>query len=286
MNVPVSKYLMVEREKTKINAKAMQLNFSLPSMDDMAAFVKDPSLAQKDLLSKYIEYYQKMLLASPAIPEVYGMLGFCYYYSGDMKNSQEYYQKAVSMSPQFFWFQYDLGVVYFEQKNYSEAVKALNNAINLPFLANLKMTSQSRVFRQIFFPKNISDEYKPESATIIAYQDCHLLAALSAYMIGDYKTMHQMTLKAVKSNFDHRAAYTFLLGVAAFELKHFSDAVVVLKRALMMDAHVKAVQNFFDAAQKAVGSDLGKGKDMEAVPGAGDDFWGLMPDRFVRVRVF
>ena len=82
--------------------KIRVLNRIVPySFSQLAVVEKvNPGLPQE--LSSYIHFYQKVVGYFPDQADAYGMLGFCYYYSGLNDKAIESYQKAIEQKSDFF----------------------------------------------------------------------------------------------------------------------------------------------------------------------------------------
>jgi len=75
----------------------------------------------------------------------YGMLGFCYYHLGKHKEAVSFYRKALEINPYFFWFHYNLGVVYFKKGQYEQAAVSFKKAQDTVPKHNLKFIRASKV---------------------------------------------------------------------------------------------------------------------------------------------
>jgi tetratricopeptide (TPR) repeat protein len=99
-------------------------------------------------LKVYEVYFQKVNdQFKGSLPDVNGMVGYCAYYRGDLKKSVESYQKALSINPHFFWYYYNLAVIYFQQKNYKDSQAMIDQALKLDLRETLfSIMSSSKVY--------------------------------------------------------------------------------------------------------------------------------------------
>ena len=83
----------------------------------------------QEVLLKYIRYYHLVDEIIPNRDDVQSMLGFCYYYAGNLKKAIKFYRKAISLNPNYFYNYYNLGLIYYQQDDQKNAqmffVKAL-----------------------------------------------------------------------------------------------------------------------------------------------------------------
>ena len=100
-------------------------------------------------LKPYIQYYDRVVSYMPSSAEAQAMAGFCQYYMGNKTQSAEHYLKAMSLDPEYFWYAYNLGVIFFEDKKYEEAASWFYKAISLKEDQVYKVLSTSRIYQQI-----------------------------------------------------------------------------------------------------------------------------------------
>ena len=147
------KKLILERQRTKTKALAMQLTFYEPSFADLKSIITTGVWPKADNLVKYRDYYQKAVLWFPQISELWEILGVLYYQMGDKQKSADCFVLAIQKQPQFFWDYYNLGVILYADKQYSLATDEFRKALACPFDLNLKFIANSSIYLQIFWPQ-------------------------------------------------------------------------------------------------------------------------------------
>ena len=172
---PVFSSIIKDRELTKLRAKAMALSFSQPSFEHLVRFLRIKEALTEDLWQEYMDYYAKVVRDFPRIAEAYGMLGFCSFHLGKMDVAIFYYQQATRLNPQFFWYLYNLGVLYYKNFNEKEARESFLKAFNTDAELNLKLIYSSRLYQQIFWPEKNFGGYSVEKNLQAGYQTCEQL---------------------------------------------------------------------------------------------------------------
>jgi len=124
---------------------------------------KGPNLMKID---DYVHYYEELAGLMTKRAEVFGMLGYCYFVAGDIEKSMAAYQKALMLTPNFITFNYNLGLIYMRDGNYTEGMKqSLKSNIGLPnphFLTvyeSLPMAVITIVINEKFISWKISFEF-------------------------------------------------------------------------------------------------------------------------------
>ena len=97
-----------------------------------------------------MDYYQKIVQIAPATAEAQGILGFCYQVLGQQETAKIFYQKALVLRPQFFWFNYNLALLYAQDKEYLKAIELLKPVLSVKINDHLEFIYGSGIYRQIF----------------------------------------------------------------------------------------------------------------------------------------
>ena len=166
-------HVIIDYDKIKFGLGLRQLNFMMPnSYQELLEVENLHQQAKIERFQKYIDFYAKVVELLPQKAEAYGMLGFCYYYLGDVKSALQAFEEAHRVNPKFFWFSYNLGAIYFNLKDYPKAQEyfkqAVGNDINLSYSYILNS-------REIYMPilKTFEKpEKEAESRLIQAYYFC------------------------------------------------------------------------------------------------------------------
>ena len=129
-------------------------------------------------LEAYAFYYQKVTEYIPNRADAYGLLGFCYYHLDKKKEAIESYEKAIAINPNFFWFRYNLSMIYFKAGQYKEAYEVLKKAVKTSPQATLKYIQWSK---RIYIPLIVLQTrlgYSVEKDLQQSYRDCYKRLAM------------------------------------------------------------------------------------------------------------
>ena len=80
-------------------------------------------------IKPFLYYYEKVVQYRPQRVDALGMSGFCYYWLGDRARAKARYQDASRKFPAFFWFSYNLGLLYWMDGQYAQARAAFAQAL-------------------------------------------------------------------------------------------------------------------------------------------------------------
>ena len=110
---------------SRVNHLAMPLDYLLDFSAGEAPFDHEKFIDQ-------LLYYQAIDRNNPGkrLPDLYGLIGFCYFYLQDLDKAEHYYEKAVLGNKNFFWNQHNLAVVYYLKGKYALAARHAQAALS------------------------------------------------------------------------------------------------------------------------------------------------------------
>ena len=108
-------------------------------------------IVDKPDIKKYLKFYKKVAVYMPDRADANGLIGFCYYKIGQNEKAIAYYQKAIQLNPNFFWFYHNLGVIFFKNKEYDKAANAFAKAVQTDTNKSLMyIHSSQRIYIPIY----------------------------------------------------------------------------------------------------------------------------------------
>jgi len=179
-------YMLLDREKYQEGVMVRTLNDMMP---ESYTHLIDVSYGivplDQEQWQKYSNYYEKVVQFNPDMTEAYGVLGFCYYQLGDYERTIVAYKKAISLNKYFFWFPYNLGIIYLKTGQYNQARESFKAAMaTRPEHALLFIQSSKWIYPPIIgalvknFRVSITEQLK------MAYYDCKRLLILTEKSIS------------------------------------------------------------------------------------------------------
>lgn len=183
MRLPFMLNLIVERDELQARSKLVTLNYYIPEFEYLADFIIRPQ-KQFDLprltgFGGYLPYYQKAVETLPLEPHAHAMLGFCYYYKGDLSRALQEYQKAISLNPYFFWFHYNKGILLLKDKKYELAKESFQKALATNPDSVFRMILSSKIYQQIIFSSSANMSALLVERLKSGYADCYRLLTLT-----------------------------------------------------------------------------------------------------------
>ncbi len=124
-------YMLLDREKYQEGVMVRTLNDMMPeSYEHLIDVSYGITPLDKEQWQKYIDYYKKIVQYYPDKSEAHGLLGFCYYQSGNYERAIAEYKEAISLNKYFFWFPYNLGIIYLKTGQYDQAKEFFKVAVS------------------------------------------------------------------------------------------------------------------------------------------------------------
>ena len=156
--VPFIAEIIREHNLVIEKAKVMTISYYFPHFPYFAQIVEGAQKPNEELMDGYHfgkpyifhMYYQKAAELFPKNEDAYVLLGYTEYYQKSINDALRDYQKSIELNPYFFWSYYNLGVIYFQQKDYMKSVWMFTRALSLNHTMTLEILHQSGLYRQIW----------------------------------------------------------------------------------------------------------------------------------------
>lgn len=105
------------------------------------------------------EYHSRLIKLLPNETLSYGALGYVYHKLGQTQRSISAYEKAVQYNPDLFGYQFNLGLLYYQEGRFDEALKVLKKALKTS--PNPSIVHHKKIASQLF-PKNFQGAWVNE----------------------------------------------------------------------------------------------------------------------------
>lgn len=237
-------YIATHYEKIIFDHKIERLNVLIPgSFAHLIDIVRNKAPVNPRQLQEDIRFYEKLVEYFPDHSDAWGMLGFCYYHLGNTASALNSYEKAISYSPENFWFHYNAGVILFEKGQYFEATRFLQKAIAVNAKKTVDFLSIRRPIYELILKED--PEFAKEMIIRLArgYRDSYRMLVVSCSQLRNYKSLVGYASKAIELNVGSKEDFYYYIGFAYFQSKRYKEASVYLEEAL------KITPNFMEAAQ-------------------------------------
>ncbi len=192
---------VIDYKKIRLQDHINKLNAIKPaSFRFLIEFARQPERFNAQGLLPYLYFYQTMTDYFPGLAEAHGMLGFGLYYLGKYPKAAADFKKAIELQPDFFWFYYDLGVIYFKQGNYEQAIASLQSALKtdpqkaLDFIKNSSVVYKSILLEDkswaLQTKERLGDGYRRAYKLLLLSYD-HLNNFRGAVDLNDYNKVKE-----------------------------------------------------------------------------------------------
>ena len=165
-------HIRTERELAQSRAKIKTLNLFRPS----GFYAGRHGQIDLSTIAPHMDYYLKVAEFFPTMAEAHGILGICYFYTGEKEKAVEALKRAIDLNPTFFWFQYNLGIVFMSQNELLAASKMFENALKLPPQPTLQTISTSKLFTDLRLA--LEGGYPIDTSLMDAYKKAYVLSQL------------------------------------------------------------------------------------------------------------
>lgn len=119
----------------QLKLKAKTLNFLMPDAASIKKFNEQPELMDREELNDLLIYYKKVCDFQgndPEYPAPCSFAAYAYYYLGQTEKAVEHYEKSLQGNPHFFWSQYNLALIHYNEGLYEQAAREFHKASDLP----------------------------------------------------------------------------------------------------------------------------------------------------------
>jgi len=209
---------------------------------------------EKDQLARYSNYYEKVVKYIPKLPEAHGMLGFSYFYLGKEEEAIASIGKAAVLDSYFFWYQYNLGVIYYQKGDYKKAIQFFENAVSKkPEIALIIINRSSVYQRALRGATNLQDIMLARIKS--GYSESYRLIVLSHMKSRNYPEMIKTASSAIALGLEHKELFYYYLGVGSYHLNEFQKSLYFLQEAIKRDPQFAEAFYYLSLNLKALGQD-------------------------------
>ncbi|MEW5895085.1 MAG: tetratricopeptide repeat protein [Candidatus Omnitrophota bacterium] len=135
-------------KKTRPEILIRQLDYQRPDFQGLLRIIVDDYFPEH-IITKYIPYYH-FIFHKFKSPEAGMVLGYLYARSGQEDAALDVLKLAKAIDPDFFWINYNLGLLYFRRHQYNEAADSMKEALMAGTELAITQMTTSKVYIQIF----------------------------------------------------------------------------------------------------------------------------------------
>ncbi len=220
------------------NAVSQTISRLTPPINYFKLFVEPQGNYDKNKLKDCIYYHQKVAYFFPYQgPEANSMLGFCYYRYGKVDRAVESYQRSLGLNPVFFWSYYNLGIIEYNRKDYPKAYAYLRKAVEQDMVKSMLIITQSKVYSDVIASDaGAARSYDVEKSVRAGYEKASIAIMATLLKAQKYGELLQFAIKSVGGQREEvQDVYYYYAGLAAFNLKAFDKAAVLLEKSIELN---------------------------------------------------
>lgn len=192
------------------------IDYTCPSFENFQTFItNDPSITEYNT-EKYIKYFEIVAKQFPK-KNALTIAGCFYAISGRLTRSEKAFHLDLKEDPNFFWTHYNLGLIYFKQKKYQQAIDAMQLALSKqPESTASKILSSEAYMQVLHKPPTIKvNNLLLQSINAAQFKAQYIIAA-SLYLNEEFEKTFHFTSLALKHNTSNNSqlAYWRTLAIA------------------------------------------------------------------------
>lgn len=214
----------------------------MPAMAELIMYSQKDFSIEPYKLDDYIYYFQRVLEVFPNHADVYGMLGYCYYYRGEIEKAVVSYQKAIKLNPHNFLFPYNLGAIFYGQENFTEAKNMFRVTLSINPARTFQSLKSSRIYQSIILSADIKGQDVGASVGI-TNDRANKLIILCYYHLKDFSELISHAVSSIAENRSDKEFYYYFAGVSFYEFGNYKEAVNAFRECL------KVKTNYYDASE-------------------------------------
>ena len=172
-------------------AKLKTLNRVLPGdVRYLYELNREGAPIKEEALERFIFYYETVGQYVGYSSDLHDVLGFIHGRLGHHKEAQKHFEESILLNPHFFWAQYNLGILYLQQKEYAQAREQFKKALNTTPELAIAIFTQSKIYQQIFrFMDHPSQAL--EVGFVSGRKDCYRLMVLCQQLLASEADLGQ-----------------------------------------------------------------------------------------------
>lgn len=224
----------VDIERAWSHVVTTTLSRYMPSHEYLIDFHHDRKKFDLKKTQEFQRYYRKVTQFMPFLAEAHGLLGFCYFYDGQISKSEKSYQAAAHAYNKVFNFHYNLAIISLRKKDHLQALEHFKKSVDVSPVENIQYIVNARMYKP-FLP--FAKQPKVLASAMGEYtQDVYWRAYLQIFVLcdelKDYSTMLFYARHAIASGFSKQGIGHFYAGRAAYELKEYKSGAWHLHEAM------------------------------------------------------
>lgn len=241
-----------------VRMKGKALNHLIPkSFAYLFEVHSHPKDIDRRKMKEYERYYSQVLayIGPQHKADIHNMLGFCYYYLNQLDKSQAFYEDALNFRALYPWSYYNLGIIHYHNRNYTQAIEALTQAVKLKISDAVKHIYHSKTYKYILLNEDDSIRESLNMRLKQRYIDSYILLIRSYQHLEKYQEMFLIAQIALNAQMDADGVFHYYQGLAAHELGDYKKSIGHFRSALNKNPKFTETYQSLNLSLKAIGQD-------------------------------
>ncbi len=246
-------FLIVDYQKLRLRT----LNLFMPlSYDYLINFAGGKEAADPYRLKEYLSYYETVAKLIAKRSDAYGLSGYFYYHLGKTRKAIASYEKAIRIHPKFFWYPYNLGLIYYKNGQYAQAIESFQQAREASLDATLQFISSSeKIYQPIVVSRKIHFNLDPRKQLKEGFAKTYYLTVLCHYHLKNYHDMLREVKSALDQGLPHPEVFHFYAGLVYYHQKNYGQSVYYFQEVVRRNAVWPEALQYLGESLKALGKE-------------------------------
>ncbi len=212
-------------------------------------------------LRDHMRFYDKVAVYLPNSVMAYGLLGFCHYKLGNEKKAISLLKKAIENNPNYFWFHYNLGLIYLKRQKTEKALLAFQKGYMVNPEGSKYLLLASRLHQRKRDESLSEKEFLKAEDKILqqiddklgkGYERTYLLIMQSFNKQKKYESLLHSALVGKKEQLVPDKVCFYYAGVGSYFIGNYQDALMFFQRYLRVAADDPEIFHYIAKCLKAM----------------------------------
>ncbi|MBL8013031.1 MAG: hypothetical protein JNN05_04210 [Candidatus Omnitrophica bacterium] len=245
-------FLFLDHKTARFHSYGATLSRLQPSYEYLTKYNDGKAAYDRQELLAYRLFFSRLVSILPQRSDGYALLGYCQHELGDTQAAIASLKKSADAVPPFLWFNYNLGYMYFEVKDYSHAIEYLNKAVQGNSEIAFKYMKTSKLYLDAIATISGFPEQFP-SRVRNGLRDSYKLLVLSYFYSKQSQEMVGAAQMAINLKLDDDGFFHYYLGIIAYYSGQLEASVMYFQKAIALDSQAADNYHFLALALKDLG---------------------------------
>jgi tetratricopeptide (TPR) repeat protein len=230
---------LVDYKKINFSLRIKVINHLMPGSFQ---YLIDHSYGKESVnvekMKPYVRFYSKVVEFFPERSDGFSMLGYCYYALGEKARAVVAYQKALQIKPDFFWFNYNLALIYFKGGQFQNALPFLEKAVRSNLVDTFDFVDRSKVIYRSLLLEDPQFFKDSQGRYLRALQKSYEMLVWIYYQKQDFRSAMKYVELALNQPLPDNAFLYHYAGLVSYAQKEYRKAAQFFKKSSQVDKNI------------------------------------------------